>query len=75
MHLFLFLESRKVILMSRRSGKEWRSGSREWTYGHSKARRGWDELRKQHRIYTVLSVKWIASGKLLYNTRSPDGAL
>ena len=61
MYLFLFSKSRKVVLMNLLSGKEWRRGSREWTYGHNR-RSGWNELRKQHRIYTVLNVKQIAVG-------------
>ena len=33
------MESGKVVLMNL---------FREWTCGHSRGRRGWDELREQH---------------------------
>ena len=47
------------------------------TCGHSRGRREWDELNKQHctDIHTPLCVKQIASGKLLYDARAQADAL
>ena len=42
------MESRNIVLMSLFAGKEWRHRHREWTYGHSRGGRGWEELGKYH---------------------------
>ena len=38
-----------MVLMNLFAGKDWRCRCREWTCGHSRGRRGWDECRKLHR--------------------------
>ena len=46
--------------------QQWRCRHREQTCGHSRGRRGWDELREWHgNIY--ITVCKINSGNLLYN--------
>ena len=40
------MESRKMILMNLFAGQEWRHRHREQTCGHSRGRRGRDELRE-----------------------------
>ena len=40
------MESRKIALMNLFAGKEWRHRHREWTCGHNRGRRGWEELRE-----------------------------
>ena len=42
------MESIKMVPMKLSAGKEWRCRHWEQTCGHSRERRGWDELRKQH---------------------------
>ena len=43
----IYMESRRIVLMSLFTGKKWRGRLREWTCGHCGGRRGWDEWRKQ----------------------------
>ena len=40
------MESRKMVLMNLFAGKEWRHRHREWTFGHSGGRIGWDIWRE-----------------------------
>ena len=40
------MKSRKTVLMNLRAGQEQRHRHREQTYGHSRGRSGWDELRE-----------------------------
>ena len=61
------MESRKIVLKNLFAGQGQRDRHREQTCGHSRGRRGWDELRE---TFTLPYIKQIASGKLLYNTRS-----
>ena len=44
----LYMDSRKMVLMSPFSGQQWRRRHREQTCGHSGGRTGWDELREEH---------------------------
>ena len=53
------------------AGKEWRSRCRQWACGHSRGRRGWEELKRSIDIYSLSCVKQLASEKLLCNTWSP----
>ena len=39
------MESRKMVLMNLFAEQEQRYRQREWTCGHSRGRRGWDERR------------------------------
>ena len=64
----IHVKSRKMALMNLLAGKEWRHGCGEWTCGHSRGGRGWDELRSGIDIYTPSCVKQITSEKLLYHT-------
>ena len=63
----IYMESRKIVLKNLCAGQGQRDRHREQTCGHSWGRRGWDELRE---TFTLPYIKQIASGKLLYNTRS-----
>ena len=65
------MEPRKMVLMNLFAGQEWRHRCREQICGHSKVSWGQNELKQQHEVYTLPCVKQIASGKLLYNTRTP----
>ena len=44
--LSLFMESRKMALMSLIAGQEWRFRYREQAVEHSREKRGWNKLRK-----------------------------
>ena len=66
------MESRKIVLMNQFAWKEWRPRCREWTCGHSRGRRLEESSID---IYTLLTVKLIDNGKLLYYTGSPPGTL
>ena len=44
----IYMESRKMILMNVFAGQQWRRRQTEQTHGHSRGRRGWDELREEH---------------------------
>ena len=35
-----------MVLMNLFAGKKWRHKDREWTCGHSRGKRGWDEWKK-----------------------------
>ena len=49
------MESRNMILINLFSGEQWRRRHREQTCGHSRGRRGWDELREQRgNIYITI---------------------
>ena len=39
----IYIEIRKMVLMNLFAGKEWRHRCREWVFGHSRGRRGWNE--------------------------------
>ena len=39
-YIYIYMESRKIILMNLSSGKEWKYRHREQTYGHRGGRRG-----------------------------------
>ena len=42
----IYVEYRKMVLMSLSAGQQWRCRHREQTCGHSEGMRGWDELRE-----------------------------
>ena len=44
----MHLESRKMVLMNLFAWQQRRHGRRAQTCGHSRGRRGWDELREYH---------------------------
>ena len=49
------MESRKMVLMNLSAGQQWKRRHREQTCGHSRGRRGWDELREQRgNIYITI---------------------
>ena len=45
---YIYMESRKTVLMNVSTGQQWRYRHREKTCVHKEGRRGWDELRKWH---------------------------
>ena len=45
-HTYIYMESRKLVLMSLFARKEWRHSYREQTCGHSRGRREWTEMEK-----------------------------
>ena len=61
------METRKMVLMKVFAGHQWRH--REQTYGHSVGRK--ERVGCMERViwkHTLLYVKWIASGNLLYDS-------
>ena len=42
----IYMESRKIALMTLFAGKEWKHKCKEWTCGHSVGESEWDEWRK-----------------------------
>ena len=44
----IYMESRRMVLMNLFAGQQWTCRQTEQTYGHSRGRRGWDELREEH---------------------------
>ena len=40
------MKAEKTVLLNLFAGQQWRHRPREQTGGHSRGRRGWDELRK-----------------------------
>ena len=54
-HTHIYMESRKMVLMSLFVGNKWWCKYIDWTGGHSGGRKEWDKWRKkpQH-IYTTM---------------------
>ena len=73
-HIYIYIESRKMVLMNLFAGQEQRCRLKEQPCGYRGGRRGWDELREQRVMYieicTLPYIKQIADGKLLDNTGS-----
>ena len=46
MNTHIYIDSRKMALINRFAGYQWRH--REQTYEHSVGRSGWDKLREYH---------------------------
>ena len=44
--MYIYMESRKMVLMNLFAGQQWKHTHRDQTCGHSEGRRGWDELRE-----------------------------
>ena len=73
-YIYLYKESRKMVLRNIIAGQEerWRQTTDS---GHNGGRRGWDKSREQHwNIYTP-HAKQITNGKLLHNTGTSTGTL
>ena len=47
-YIYIYIQSRKMVLMTLFAGQQWRYRHREKTCVHKEGRRGWDELRKWH---------------------------
>ena len=50
----MYVESRKMVLMSLYAGQQWRRRHSEQTCGPSAGRRGWDELRVHGSIHITI---------------------
>ena len=64
------MESRKMVLMNRFSGQQWRCRQREQTYGCVVGwggRRGSDEWRENMETYTLAYAKQIVNESLLFD--------
>ena len=48
MHIYIYMESRKTVLINPSTGQRWRCRHREQTFGHSGRERRWDDLREYH---------------------------
>ena len=63
------MESRKMVLMKLFAGNHWRHRHREQTYGYSVGEKGeHGHMEGVTWKHTLLYVKWIASGNLLYDS-------
>ena len=75
-HINIYMESRRMALMSLFAGQQWRCRHREKTCGHSwgRTRRGknWESSTE---IYTLPYMKQISSGNLLHDTGSSNPVL
>ena len=45
-HIYIYMESRKIVLMIILAGQQTRWRHKEQTCGHGGGRRGWDDLRE-----------------------------
>ena len=45
-HIYIYMESRKMVLMILFRGQQRRHRCKEQTYSHSAGGRGWDDLRE-----------------------------
>ena len=45
-HTYIYMESRKMVLMNLSTGQRWRCSHREQTFGHSQGESRWDDLRE-----------------------------
>ena len=68
---YIYMESRKMVLMNLFAGQQWRYRHREHTYGYRRGRRGGKTWESSTDTRTLPCVPWIASGKSLYNTLVP----
>ena len=65
------MESGKMVLMNLFTEKEWRRSCSEWTFGQAGLGNGGTNWECNIDICTLSCIKYIAMGKLLYNTGSP----
>ena len=75
-HINIYMESRRMALMSLFAGQQWRCRHREKTCGHSwgRTRRG-ENWESSTEIYTLPYMKQISSGNLLHDTGSSNPVL
>ena len=48
LYIYIYMESRKMVPMNLSAGQEQRHRHRKQACGHSRGRRRWDKLKKQH---------------------------
>ena len=70
-HTHIHVESRKMVLMNRFAGKEWRCRCRARTCGHSGDTVSRTDGKSCINMYTLSYAEWTVGEKLLHNTGSP----
>ena len=57
-HMYIYIESGKMVLMNLFAEREWRCRHEEWTFWHSSGERAWDRLTEYIFSFEILSVVW-----------------